>query len=60
MIAAVKDQAETEVWTKEGGKFIPHPATWINGRRWEDEIKVAKIYDYPCAANGYGTGKRII
>ena len=22
---------------KEGGKFIPHPSTWINQRRWEDE-----------------------
>jgi hypothetical protein len=20
-------------------KYIPHPATWINGRRWEDEVK---------------------
>lgn len=23
-------------WTKDGGQFIPHPATWLNGRRWED------------------------
>ena len=22
-------------------KFIPHPASWLNGRRWEDEVKVA-------------------
>jgi len=20
-------------------KYIPHPATWINGRRWEDEVE---------------------
>lgn len=25
-------------WTKDGGQFIPHPATWLNGRRWEDEV----------------------
>jgi len=25
-------------WTKDGGQFIPHPATWLNGKRWEDEI----------------------
>lgn len=24
-------------WTKDGGQFIPHAATWLNGRRWEDE-----------------------
>jgi hypothetical protein len=22
---------------KSGYQFIPHPATWLNGRRWEDE-----------------------
>ena len=27
----------------EGGRYIPHPATWLNGRRWEDEINPAKI-----------------
>lgn len=24
-------------WRKEGGAYIPDPATWINGRRWEDD-----------------------
>lgn len=24
-------------WTKDGGRFIPHPSTWINQRRWDDE-----------------------
>lgn len=28
--------ADTE-WAKDGGKFIPHPATWLNGQRWADE-----------------------
>lgn len=23
-------------WTKDGGQFIPHPATWLNGMRWTD------------------------
>lgn len=22
-------------------EFIPHPASWLNGRRWEDELKEA-------------------
>lgn len=27
-------------WRSEGvaEKFIPHPVTWLNGRRWEDEL----------------------
>lgn len=27
-------------WQKDNGKFIPHPATYIRGRRWEDECDV--------------------
>jgi hypothetical protein len=26
-------------WTKDNGQFIPHPATWLNGKRWEDEVQ---------------------
>jgi hypothetical protein len=25
-----------DTWTKENGKFIPHPTTYLNQRRWED------------------------
>lgn len=28
-------------WLKDGGQFIPNPASWINGQRWEDEIEPA-------------------
>lgn len=32
------ERAKTsEDWTKERGRFIPYPATWLNGKRWEDE-----------------------
>jgi len=37
IVAAVENQARSEQWTKDGGKYIPHPATWLNGGRWEDE-----------------------
>lgn len=26
-------------WTKDEGKYIPHPTTWINGERWNDEVR---------------------
>lgn len=37
MLSAIAWQSQTEDWVKESGKFIPHPATWLNGRRWEDQ-----------------------
>ena len=24
-------------WTKDGGQYIPHPQTWINQERWNDQ-----------------------
>lgn len=36
ILKAVEIQRQGDDWRKEGGRFIPHPATWINGRRWED------------------------
>ena len=39
MISAVDKHSKTDNWIKDNGNFIPHPATWINKRRWEDEIK---------------------
>jgi hypothetical protein len=26
-------------WQKEGGKYIPYPATWLNAKGWEDEYE---------------------
>lgn len=37
MIGAVEAQSRSPDWTKDGGNFIPYPATWIRKRRWEDE-----------------------
>lgn len=34
---AVAKQATSLDWLKSGGQYIPHPTTWLNGRRWEDE-----------------------
>ena len=37
IVAAVRAQSSWPEWTKDGGQFIPHAATWLNARRWEDE-----------------------
>lgn len=36
-IADVKVRASSKDWTKEGGKYIPLPKTYLIGKRWEDE-----------------------
>lgn len=30
--------ANSQAWLKDGGQFIPHPATWLNGKRWTDAV----------------------
>ena len=37
VLNAIAWQKKQRDWIKEDGKFIPHPATYINGNRWEDE-----------------------
>lgn len=37
LAAILERQKNSDDWRREGGKFIPHPATWLNGGRWKDE-----------------------
>jgi hypothetical protein len=37
MLEAIKVQATSDQWTKDGGQYIPHASTWLNGARWQDE-----------------------
>lgn len=37
IIQAVENAKKTADWKKEKGKYIPYPATYLNGKRWEDE-----------------------
>jgi len=38
IVAAVEGSKTSAQWQRDNGQFIPHPATWLNGRRWEDEL----------------------
>jgi len=38
IVQAMTEQRAQEQWKRDGGKFIPHPSTWLNEKRWEDEI----------------------
>jgi len=43
MIEATNNQKQTFQWKQKNGRFIPHPATWLNGGSWENEIKPEEI-----------------
>lgn len=38
LIAAVNRQKKSDQWSKDGGRYIPNPATWLNQGRWEDDL----------------------
>jgi hypothetical protein len=40
---ALARQATSLDWLKSGGQFVPHPTTWLTGRRWEDELAPASL-----------------
>jgi hypothetical protein len=40
ILKALEWQKQTTDWQKQGGQFIPYPASYLNGRRWEDEKQV--------------------
>ena len=39
LLAAIEAQKKSAQWTKDNGQFIPYPATWLNGKRWEDQVE---------------------
>ena len=40
LLTALLAQCKTEQWMKSGGMFIPYPATWLRGERWDDELEI--------------------
>ena len=41
ILQSVQSQLKSKDWNKEDGQFIPHPASWLNGGCWDDELDVA-------------------
>lgn len=37
ILKSIEIAKTSEDWTKNGGQFVPHPATWLNAMGWEDE-----------------------
>ena len=50
LIGAIENHKRSAQWAKDGGAFIPHPTTWLNQRRWEEEL--APDLSIPKGASG--------
>ena len=53
MLKAIEKQKGSEQWTKDNGQYIPHPSTWLNQSRWEDELPAAGASGKIVNAQGY-------
>lgn len=42
ILIAIESQKKSKQWIKDGGQFIPHPTTWLNQGRWDDEVETEK------------------
>lgn len=38
ILPAIKAWCRCDDWRRDGGRFIPFPATWLRGERWDDEL----------------------
>lgn len=59
LLDAPKRAADHEPWIREGGKFVPHPTTYLNQRRWEDDIIRGNPNDRSQAHLGDSGGPRV-
>lgn len=42
ILKALTLQKQSPQWRKDNGQYIPNPATWLNQRRWEDEVQTGR------------------
>lgn len=47
ILGALESHKLSERWARDNGQYIPNPATWINQRRWDDEVKLAAVSTEP-------------
>ena len=43
ILSALDQHKLTDEWARDDGRFIPHPATWLRDRRWEDQLTPAPM-----------------
>ena len=59
MLDAIAVQRDSLDWTKDGGDFIPHPATWINSAGWLNELRPRTATATPVASKPSDASRQI-
>ena len=47
VLSKILDAIKVQDLAKQDKKFVPYPATWLNKKRWEDEITVSAVPKKP-------------
>jgi len=55
IMKGLKSACKSRAWLKQNGDFVPMPTTWLNGERWNDEVKDISSKDFVCSICG-GSG----
>jgi len=58
ILQALEVARSSDDWRRNGGRFIPYPASWLNARGWEDEHEV-NIVPLPDSAGRHGETARV-
>ncbi|OCX97885.1 MAG: hypothetical protein BCV62_22050 [Pseudomonas sp. K35] len=59
IMSSLAKHATCQAWLKDDVQFIPHAATWLNGKRWNDEVKAAaNVHHFPGASRHGGFDQR--
>ena len=59
VLSSLEWQCRQPDWLRDQGQYIPHPATWLNRRGWEDEPFNAPAYEPPVQTKP-GRGARLL
>ena len=46
LVRIIERQKKSQEWKKDQGKYIPYPATWLNGGCWNDELSERRNIAY--------------
>ena len=49
ILTAIEQSKTSDQWTRDGGRFIPSPAKWLQACGWEDILPMAPITQKDCS-----------
>jgi hypothetical protein len=38
LVEIIEEHKKSDAWTRENGRFVPNPSTWLNQGRWDDVV----------------------